>query len=104
VARASIDLPSETEIVPGQISSGENLASLLRAQKVSSDEVEGMLASLEGVFDARRVRDARHGGSSVPAAAAREPSNTRSTAEACCGSRRRAPTQGSLPPKSFLTT
>ncbi len=57
IARASIDLPPNTEVVPGLIGSGENLGALLRSQGVPSDEVEGMLASLEGVFDARRVRD-----------------------------------------------
>jgi murein DD-endopeptidase MepM/ murein hydrolase activator NlpD len=56
-ARPSIDLPSDTEIVPGLIERGENFGSLLRSQGVATDEVEGMLASLEGVFDARRVRN-----------------------------------------------
>jgi murein DD-endopeptidase MepM/ murein hydrolase activator NlpD len=56
-ARPSIDLPSDTELVPGLIERGENFGSLLRSQGVAADEIEGMLASLEGVFDARRVRN-----------------------------------------------
>jgi len=57
VARPNIELPPDTEIVPGVIERGENLGSLFRSQGVPNDEVEGMLASLEGVFDARHVRD-----------------------------------------------
>jgi murein DD-endopeptidase MepM/ murein hydrolase activator NlpD len=53
----SIELPPDTQIVPGLIQSGESFGSLLRTQGVAGDEVEGMLASLEGVFDARRVRN-----------------------------------------------
>src|SRR4029453_12721003 len=56
-ARPSIELPSDTEIVPGLIERGENFGSLLRSQGVATDEVEGVLAALEGVFDARRVRN-----------------------------------------------
>lgn len=56
-ARPSIDLPPDSQIVPGSIRSGENLGALLRSQGVPSEDVEAMLASLEGVFDARRVRE-----------------------------------------------
>jgi murein DD-endopeptidase MepM/ murein hydrolase activator NlpD len=44
-------------MVPGLIHGGETLGSLLRSQGIAGDEVEAMLASLEGVFDARRMRD-----------------------------------------------
>jgi murein DD-endopeptidase MepM/ murein hydrolase activator NlpD len=57
VVRPSIDLAADVQLVPGHIASGENFGSLLRSQQLSSAEVEAMLASLEGVFDARRVRD-----------------------------------------------
>jgi murein DD-endopeptidase MepM/ murein hydrolase activator NlpD len=57
LARPSIDLPPDSDIVPGSIRSGENLGALLRSQGVPSADVESMLASLEGVFDARRVRE-----------------------------------------------
>ena len=56
-ARPSIELPSDTEMVPGLIHGGETLGSLLRSQGIAGDEVEAMLASLEGVFDARRMRN-----------------------------------------------
>jgi murein DD-endopeptidase MepM/ murein hydrolase activator NlpD len=55
--RPSIELPADTEIVPGLMKRGESFGSLLRSQGVAGDEVEGMLASLEGVFDARHVRN-----------------------------------------------
>lgn len=57
LARPSIDLRPDSDIVPGSIRSGENLSALLRSQGVPSADVESMLASLEGVFDARRVRE-----------------------------------------------
>ena len=44
-------------MVPGLIHGGETLGSLLRSQGIAGDEVEAMLASLEGVFDARRMRN-----------------------------------------------
>jgi murein DD-endopeptidase MepM/ murein hydrolase activator NlpD len=56
-ALPSIELPPDSEIVPGLVKSGENFGSLLRSQGVAGDEVEAMLASLEGVFDARHVRN-----------------------------------------------
>lgn len=57
VAHPSIELPPDGEIVPGLVKSGESFGSLLRSQGVAGDEVESMLASLEGVFDARHVRN-----------------------------------------------
>jgi murein DD-endopeptidase MepM/ murein hydrolase activator NlpD len=57
VVRPSIELAADTQLVPGRIASGENFGSLLRSQQVPGTEVEAVLASLEGVFDARHVRD-----------------------------------------------
>jgi murein DD-endopeptidase MepM/ murein hydrolase activator NlpD len=57
VSRASIELPLDTEIVPGHVTGGENFGALLRANQVSGIEREAILASLEGVFDARHVRE-----------------------------------------------
>jgi hypothetical protein len=57
VSGASIELPPDAEIIPGLIQRGENFGSLLRSEGVAADEIEGMLASLEGVFDPRRVRN-----------------------------------------------
>jgi murein DD-endopeptidase MepM/ murein hydrolase activator NlpD len=44
-------------MIPGLVKRGESFGSLLRSQGVGGDEVESMLASLEGVFDARHVRN-----------------------------------------------
>ena len=42
---------------PGHVRPGENFGSLLANQQIGSDQLEAMLASLEGVFDPRRMHE-----------------------------------------------
>lgn len=55
-AAADRELPADSEIVPGRVPDGATLGSLLARHGLPSATIESMLASLEGVFDARRVR------------------------------------------------
>ncbi len=57
VAHPDIDLPPDSEISPGHVRSGQTLGTILGSLDLGPGQVEGVLASLEGVFDARRVRD-----------------------------------------------
>ena len=54
--RPDIELASDSELIPGHVPHGATMGSLLTRQGVVSADVEGMLASIEGIFDARRVR------------------------------------------------
>ena len=55
-ARPDIDLAADSELIPGRVPEGATMGSLLARQGLMPDDVEGMLASIEGIFDARRVR------------------------------------------------
>jgi murein DD-endopeptidase MepM/ murein hydrolase activator NlpD len=55
-ARPDIELAPDSELIPGHVPDGATMGSLLAGQNLVPDDVEGMLASIEGIFDARRVR------------------------------------------------
>jgi murein DD-endopeptidase MepM/ murein hydrolase activator NlpD len=55
-ARPDIELVPDTELVAGRVPDGATMGSLLARLGLVADDVEGMLASIEGIFDARRVR------------------------------------------------
>lgn len=57
VVRPDVELASDTDLTPGHVHSGENFGSLLASQQIGSDQLEAMLASLEGVFDPRRLHE-----------------------------------------------
>ena len=46
----------DSELVAGRVPDGATMGSLLARLGLVADDVEGMLASIEGIFDARRVR------------------------------------------------
>ena len=50
-----IALASDSTLTPGHVRPGENLGGLLGSLDLGGDQIEAMLASLEGVFDPRRV-------------------------------------------------
>jgi murein DD-endopeptidase MepM/ murein hydrolase activator NlpD len=52
-----IALVADAELTPGHVRRGETLGSLLEANGVTGPQLEAMLASFEGVFDARRMRE-----------------------------------------------
>ena len=54
--RPDIELAADSELLAGRVPEGATMGSLLGRQGLVPDDVEGMLASLEGIFDARRVR------------------------------------------------
>ncbi len=54
--RPDIELAPDSETIPGQVPAGTTLGTLLVKHQLASPEVEGMLAAIEGIFDARRVR------------------------------------------------
>jgi murein DD-endopeptidase MepM/ murein hydrolase activator NlpD len=54
--RPDIELAADSELIPGHVPSGATLGSLLARHNLSPNDVEAMLASIEGIFDARRVR------------------------------------------------
>lgn len=54
--RPDIELAPDSELLAGRVPEGATMGSLLTRQGLVADDVEGMLASLEGIFDARRVR------------------------------------------------
>ena len=54
--RPDIELAPDTTLIPGRVPPGATLGALLTRHDLASADVEGMLASIEGVFDARRVR------------------------------------------------
>jgi murein DD-endopeptidase MepM/ murein hydrolase activator NlpD len=55
-ARPDIELTPDSELIAGHVPDGATMGSLLGGQHLVPDDVEGMLASIEGIFDARRVR------------------------------------------------
>lgn len=55
-ARPDIDLAPDSQLIPGRVPPGTTLGGLLSRHGLLTDDVEGMLASIEGIFDARRVR------------------------------------------------
>ena len=57
VAHPDIDLPPDSELTPGHVRPGETLGSIVNGFELEPGQVEGVLASLEGVFDARRLRE-----------------------------------------------
>jgi murein DD-endopeptidase MepM/ murein hydrolase activator NlpD len=56
VHRPDIELAPDTETIPGRVPSGATLGTVLMAHHLVAPDVEGMLAAIEGIFDARRVR------------------------------------------------
>jgi murein DD-endopeptidase MepM/ murein hydrolase activator NlpD len=52
---ADVFLPADSELISGHVPPGAVLGTLLSRNLPHPADVEGMLASLEGVFDARRV-------------------------------------------------
>jgi murein DD-endopeptidase MepM/ murein hydrolase activator NlpD len=55
-ARPDIDLAPDSQLIPGRVPPGTTLGGLLSRHGLLTDDVEGMLASIDGIFDARRVR------------------------------------------------
>jgi murein DD-endopeptidase MepM/ murein hydrolase activator NlpD len=56
VHRPDIELAPDSETIPGHVPTGATLGTLLVRHNLVPPDVEGMLAALEGIFDARRVR------------------------------------------------
>jgi murein DD-endopeptidase MepM/ murein hydrolase activator NlpD len=56
VPRPDIELAPDSETIPGRVPSGATLGTLLVRHELVAPDVEGMLAAIEGIFDARRVR------------------------------------------------
>ena len=54
--RPDIELAPDTETIPGRVPPGATLGTLLVRHNLMAPDVEGMLAAIEGIFDARRVR------------------------------------------------
>jgi murein DD-endopeptidase MepM/ murein hydrolase activator NlpD len=54
--RPDIELAPDSETIPGQVPAGATLGTLLVRHQLVAPDVEGMLAAIEGIFDARRVR------------------------------------------------
>jgi murein DD-endopeptidase MepM/ murein hydrolase activator NlpD len=57
VVRSDVEIASDTDLTPGHVRPGENFGTLLANQQIGSDQLEAMLASLEGVFDPRRMHE-----------------------------------------------
>lgn len=56
VHRPDIELAPDSETIPGRVPAGATLGTLLVRHELVPPDVEGMLAAIEGIFDARRVR------------------------------------------------
>ena len=56
VARPDVELAPDSETIPGEVPAGATLGTLLVRHDLLPPDVEGMLAAIEGIFDARRVR------------------------------------------------
>lgn len=56
IARADVVLEPDTEIVPGSVSPGATLVSLLRPHVEHDSDVFGVIDALSDVFDVRRLR------------------------------------------------
>jgi murein DD-endopeptidase MepM/ murein hydrolase activator NlpD len=57
VVHQDVELVSDTDLTPGHVRPGENFGTLLASQQIGRDQLEAMLASLEGVFDPRRMHE-----------------------------------------------
>ena len=55
-SRPDIELAVDSVLIPGRVPAGATLGSLLVRHDLARDDVEGILAAIEGVFDPRRVR------------------------------------------------
>jgi murein DD-endopeptidase MepM/ murein hydrolase activator NlpD len=55
-SRPDIELARDSRLIPGEVPPGATLGTLLSRHDLVPADVEGMLASIEGIFDARRVR------------------------------------------------
>lgn len=55
-AQPDVDLPADSQIIPARITSGATLGALLRTHDVVGEDIDGVLAALDGVFDARKFR------------------------------------------------
>ena len=55
-ARPDIELAADSTLIPGAVPPGATLGTLLSRHHLVPEDIEGMLASIEGIFDARRVR------------------------------------------------
>ncbi len=56
-SRPDVALAADAILTPGHVRPGQNLGGLLGSLDLGSDQVEAILASLEGVFDPRRVHE-----------------------------------------------
>lgn len=56
VQRSDIELAPDRVSIPGRVPPGATLGALLTRHELVPPDVEGMLAAIEGIFDARRVR------------------------------------------------
>ena len=50
-------LPADSELTPGHVGRGQSFGALLEANGITGSQLEAMLASLEGIFDPRRMRE-----------------------------------------------
>jgi murein DD-endopeptidase MepM/ murein hydrolase activator NlpD len=55
-SKPDVELAADSETIPGQVPPGATLGTLLVRHDLAPPDVEGMLAAIEGIFDARRVR------------------------------------------------
>ena len=55
-ARPDVELAADSELIVARVTEGATMGSLLVRQGVAPDDIEGILAAIEGIFDARRVR------------------------------------------------
>jgi murein DD-endopeptidase MepM/ murein hydrolase activator NlpD len=56
-AHPDVVLEPDSDVTPGHVAHGENFGSLLQHQGIDDDQREAILASLEGVFDPRRMHE-----------------------------------------------
>ena len=57
VAGPDVELASDSEMTPGRVRTGESFGTLLARQQVASDELEAMVASIDRIYDPRRMRE-----------------------------------------------
>ncbi len=84
-ARPSVELPSDTEMVPGLIHGGETLGSLLRSQGVAGTRSRPCWRRSKACSMPGACAMGSRGGWNGPTPATPARSSTRSTAGACCG-------------------
>jgi murein DD-endopeptidase MepM/ murein hydrolase activator NlpD len=56
-ARPDIQVTADSELTPGHVARGENIGAILHNQHIDDEQREAILASLEGVFDPRRMHE-----------------------------------------------